>query len=85
MSAGDADQHFVELARAQGHAVAGQEQQALLVSAAHKICNRRVHHATVAQRRVTTLSSGEVEAVQQAFADDPRDFTALALATYCPS
>jgi hypothetical protein len=83
-SSGDADQHFVDTARSQGRVVAGGDQQALLVSAARKICDRRGSHTTVAQRRATALSSDELAVIQQTFAGDTRGFTALALDTYCP-
>jgi hypothetical protein len=83
-SSGDADQHFVDTARSQGRVVAGGDQQALLVSAARKICERRGSHTTVAQRRATALSSDELAVIQQTFAGDTRGFTALALDTYCP-
>jgi transcription termination factor Rho len=83
-SSGDADQHFVDTARSQGRVVAAGGQQALLVSAARKICDRRGSHATVAQRRATALSSDELAVIQRTFAGDTRGFTALAIDTYCP-
>ncbi len=79
-----ADQRFVDAARSQGYVATG-DQQALVVSAARKICERRESHSTAAQRRATALSSAELDAVQQVFADDVRGFTTLALDTYCPS
>ncbi len=78
------DQGFVDAARSQGY-VAAPDQQALVVSAARKICERRERHSTAAERRATALSSAELGAVQQTFADDVRVFTTLALDTYCPS
>lgn len=79
------DQKFVDTARSQGHVVASGDQQTLIVSAAHKICDRRESHATVAERKATALSLDELDAIQQTFATDVRGFTALALDTYCPS
>jgi hypothetical protein len=78
------DQRFVDTARSQGYVLAG-DQQVLVVSAARKICERRESHGTAAERRATALSSAELGAVQQAFPDDARAFTTLALDTYCPS
>lgn len=79
------DQSFVDTARSQGHVVASGDQQTLVVSAAHKICDRRESHSTVAERKATALSLEELGAVQQTFATDVRGFTALALDTYCPN
>jgi hypothetical protein len=84
-SAGDADQYFVDSVRAQGRAVAGGQQQELLVSAARKICERRANHATVAQRRATAMSSEELATVEKVFGQDSRSFTVLALHNYCSS
>lgn len=81
----NADQKFVDAARSQGHVVASGDQEALLVSAAHKICDRREDHSTVALRRATALSPEELGAVEQTFTTDVRGFTALALETYCPN
>jgi Protein of unknown function (DUF732) len=82
-SLGNADQYFVDAARAQGWVVADGHQRTLLVSAAHKLCDRRQNHATVAQRRATRLSSQELDAVERTFPGDTRGFTVLALRTYC--
>lgn len=81
----DVDQHFVDTARTQGHAVASGDQETLIVSAAHKLCDRRENHSTVAQRRATALSPEELGAIQQTFTTDVGGFTALALDTYCPN
>lgn len=80
----DVDQRFVDAARERGYAVVSGEQRALTVSAARKICDRKDNHATAEQRRATRLSSTEIAAVGQAFGDDVRVFTDLALTTYCP-
>jgi len=79
------DGKFVETVRAQGHEVpADAQQQALLVRAAQKICERRENHATAAARRATALTTEELDVVGATFADDARAFTSLALKTYCP-
>jgi hypothetical protein len=80
-----ADQRFVETARSQGHDVAAGGQQSLVVSAARKICDRRVIHDTDRERRATALTIDEISAVGAAFGADTRDFTTLALETYCSS
>jgi len=79
-----ADQRFVTAAQSQGHLV-GPEQQPLVVSAARKICDRRVLNETDRERRATALTSDEIAAVGTAFGADTRDFTTLALKTYCSS
>lgn len=84
-TAANADQTFVDTARSQGHVVASGDQETLVVAAAHKICDRRESHSTVAERRATALSLEELGAVQQSFDSDVRGFTALALQTYCPN
>jgi hypothetical protein len=80
-----ADQRFVETARSQGHDVAAGGQQSLVVSAARKICDRRIIHDTDRERRATALTIDEISAVGAAFGTDTRDFTTLALETYCSS
>lgn len=84
-TAANVDQGFVDGARSQGHVIAPGDQQALVVSAARKICDRRESHSTAPERRASALSLEELGAVQQAFATDVRGFTELALDTYCPS
>lgn len=80
-----ADQRFVDAAQSHGHVVAPGEQQTLLVSAARKICDRRVLNDTDQERRATALTTSEIAAVGTAFGADTRDFTTLALDTYCSS
>lgn len=80
-----ADQQFVDAAQSQGHVVVPGEQQTLVVSAARKICDRRVLNNTDQERRATALTTSEIAAVGTAFGADTRDFTTLALDTYCSS
>ncbi len=84
-SAQAADQRFVDAAQSHGHVVVPGEQQSLVVSAARKICDRRVINNTEQERRATALTTYEIAAVGTAFGADTRDFTALALDTYCSS
>lgn len=82
-ASGDADQHFIDTAVSQGHTFGSGAQQALVVSAAQKICARKETHSTIADRKATALSSAELGAVTASFTDDARGFTDLALQTYC--
>jgi hypothetical protein len=80
-----ANQRFVEAAQSQGHVVAPGAQETLVISAARKICDRRATHDTDQERRATALNSDEIAAVGTAFGADTRDFTTLALETFCSS
>jgi Protein of unknown function (DUF732) len=82
---GDVDQRFVDSTRSQGYTVDPGPQQALVVSAGHKICERKESHSTVAERRATALSTEELGAVADTFAGNTRAFTTLALKTFCGS
>jgi hypothetical protein len=84
-SAEVANRRFVEAAQAKGHVVVPGEQETLVVSAARKICDRKLIHETDRERRATALTSDEIAAVGAAFGAETRDFTALALKTYCSS
>jgi len=77
-----ADRRFVEDALSLGHSVSP-DAQALVISAARKICGRRDSHDTDQERRATALTSDEIAAVGAAFGAETRDFTTLALETYC--
>jgi uncharacterized protein (DUF2267 family) len=84
-SPADQDQGFVQRVAQQGRVVPTGDQQALLVSAAHKICDRQgAGSATALARRHTALKPEEIEVVQQTFGDDTSGFVKLALDTYCP-
>ena len=76
------DQHFLAEVRGHGHAVAQGEDEALVVSAARKICQRR-DGRTYVQRRGGTLTSDELAAVKRSFGDDSQGFIALATDAYC--
>ena len=78
-----ANRRFIEEAQSHGHAIAPGEQEMLVLSAARKICDRKVAHVTVRERRSTALTSAELAAVGAVFGPRTRDFTALALDTYC--
>jgi hypothetical protein len=76
------DQHFLAEVRGHGHAVAQGEDEALVVSAARKICQRR-DSRTYVQRRGATLTSDELAAVKRSFGDDSQGFIAVATDTFC--
>ena len=78
-----ANRRFIEEAQSHGHAIAPGEQEMLVLSAARKICDRKVTHDTIRERRSTALTSAELAAVGAVFGSRTRDFTALALDTYC--
>lgn len=78
-----ANERFVDAAQSQGHVIARGEQESLVLSAARKICDRKVSHDTIRERRSTALTSQELAAVDAVFGPETRDFTALALDTYC--
>ena len=78
-----ANRRFIEEAQSHGHTIAPGEQQMLVLSAARKVCDRKVTHYTIRERRSTALSSAELAAVGAVFGPRTRDFTALALDTYC--
>ena len=78
-----ANRRFIEEAQSHGHPIAPGEQQMLVLSAARKICDRKVTHETIRERRSTALTSAELAAVGAVFGPRTRDFTALALDTYC--
>jgi hypothetical protein len=79
-----ANRRFVDAAQSEGYLVTSNEQQSLLVTAARKICDRRyAGHISDEDRRATALTSAEIGAVGAAFGADTRDFTSLALKTYC--
>ena len=78
-----ANRRFIEEAQSHGHTIAPGEQQMLVLSAARKVCDRKVTHETIRERRSTALTSAELAAVGAVFGPRTRDFTALALDTYC--
>ena len=78
-----ANRRFIEEAQSHGHAIAPGEQETLVLSAARKVCDRKVTHETIRERRSTALTSAELAAVGAVFGSRTRDFTALALDTYC--
>jgi hypothetical protein len=74
---------FVDAARAEGRTVPPGADEALLESAAHKVCGRREHRTTTAERHAYALTVPEIDVVRTSFGDDARGFTTLALDTYC--
>ncbi len=81
-SAAQADQQFVDAVRAQGRTVEPGDTQALVIWAAHQLCRGRVSETSV-QRRESTLTADEVEAVRRTFGGGERAFMQVAVRTYC--
>ena len=77
-----ADQRFVDAVRAEGRAVEAGETEALVVRAAQKLCDAR-ESASPVQRRASTLTADEIEAVRRTFGGDERAFMKVVLRTYC--
>jgi hypothetical protein len=76
------DQRFLVDVRGRGHEVAAGTDEALLVSAARKLCVRRESQTSL-QRRTGTLNSEELGAVERSFGGDSQAFIKLATRTYC--
>jgi hypothetical protein len=83
-STASADQRFVAAVQAEGRTVDAGADQALVISAAHKVCETRDGDATTAQRRASALTADEIEAVRRTFGDDSTAFMKVAKRTYCP-
>ena len=80
------DAEFVQSVRADGHDVPqGTADEATLVTAARKVCDRRTKNRPLHDRQQTALTRHELDAVAEAFSGNARQFASLALATYCPS
>jgi hypothetical protein len=79
-----ANQQFVAAVQSEGRVVPSAGQESLLVTAARKICDRKdAAHTSDRDRRATALTRDELGAVGAAFGAHTREFTALALKTYC--
>jgi Protein of unknown function (DUF732) len=83
-SSARADQRFVAAVQAQGRTVEPGADEGLVLSAAHKLCERRDVSVSSAERRASTLTPEEIEAVRKTFGDDSEAFIKVATRTYCP-
>jgi Protein of unknown function (DUF732) len=83
-SSARADQRFVAAVQAQGRTVEPGANEALVLSAAHKLCERRDVSVSSAERRASTLTPEEIDAVRKTFGDDSAAFIKVATRTYCP-
>ena len=81
-STAKADQRFVAAVQAEGRTVQPGETQVLVISAAHKLCERRIT-GTASSKKETSLTPEEVDAVHQTFGDDQQAFLKTATRTYC--
>ena len=82
-SSASADQRFVAAVSAEGRTVEPGANGELVVRAAQKLCARH-EDVSNAQRRATSLTAEEIEAVRKTFGDDAEAFTKVALRTFCP-
>jgi len=78
------DQRFIAAVQAQGRPVGSAETEALVVRAAHKLCEQRDDDASSSDRRANALTAEEIEAVRRTFGADAQAFMKVALRTYCP-
>ena len=83
-STAQADQKFVAAVRAEGRPVPAGEDEKLVVEAAQKLCERRDNTVSNADRRASTLTPEEIDAVRRTFGDDSESFIKVATRTYCP-
>jgi Protein of unknown function (DUF732) len=83
-STAQADQRFVAAVRAEGRSVEPGADEKLVVEAAQKLCERRDESVSNAQRRASTLTPDEIDAVRRTFGDDSASFIKVATRTYCP-
>ena len=83
-SAARADEKFVAGVAAEGRPVPDAQTQALVIQAAHKLCDSRTGSTTTTQRRASVLTSEEIDAVQRTFGGDTPAFVKVAKSAYCP-
>ena len=81
-STAKADQRFVAAVTAEGRTVEPGPTEQLVISAAHKLCERRLA-GTSSSRRENSLTTDEIAAVQRTFGDDRQAFLKVATRTYC--
>jgi hypothetical protein len=81
-STAKADQRFVAAVQAQGRTVEPGPTETLVISAAHKLCDRRLT-GTSAPKKSDSLSADEIAAVQRTFGDDQQAFLKVATRSYC--
>jgi hypothetical protein len=79
-----ADQRFVAAVQAEGRNVGPGADQQLVMAAAQKLCDQKDGSISNAERRATTLSQDEIDAVRRTFGDDSASFIKVARRTYCP-
>ena len=83
-SSARADERFVAAVHAQGRTVPSGQDQALVIQAAHKLCESRVDGTSVSRRRASALTADEIDAVRRTFGDDASAFVKVAKRSYCP-
>jgi hypothetical protein len=78
------DQRFVSAVRAEGRSVEPGPDQVLVTEAAQKLCERKDDPISSADRRASTLTPQEIDAVRRMFGDDSEAFIKVSLRSYCP-
>jgi Protein of unknown function (DUF732) len=78
------EQRFVSAVRAEGHSVEPGPDQVLVTGAAQKLCERKDDPVSSADRRASTLTQQEIDAVRRTFGDDSEAFIKVSLHSYCP-
>ena len=78
------DQRFVSAVRAEGRSVEPGPDQAMVMEAAQKLCERKDDPVSSADRRASTLTPQDIDAIRRAFGDDSEAFIKVSLRTYCP-
>jgi hypothetical protein len=78
------EQRFVSAVQAQGRSVEPGPDQVLVTEAAQKLCERKDDPVSSADRRASTLTPVEIDAVRRTFGDDSEAFIKVSLRTYCP-
>jgi hypothetical protein len=78
------DQRFVSAVRAEGRSVEPGPDQVLVTEAAQKLCERKDDPVSSADRRASTLTTQEIDAIRRMFGDDSQAFIKVSLRSYCP-
>lgn len=81
-STAKADQRFVAAVHAEGRTVEPGATETLVISAAHKLCERRLT-GTATSHKEDSLTADEIDAVHRTFGDDQQAFLKVATRTYC--
>jgi hypothetical protein len=78
------DQRFVSAVQAEGRSVDPGPDQVMVMAAAQKLCERKDDPVSSADRRASTLTTQEIDAIRRMFGDDSQAFIKVSLRSYCP-